>query len=113
MSDRPHLVTKILASLFLAAAAFWIGLADFSISEKWQQGQYARWLSLSSTGDALLAQSKLDDAYKAHREGLAIAEHLVASDRSDVKWASKLSLSHMKIGDVGAGEPRFCSQSLP
>ena len=47
-----------------------------------------------------MAQGKLDEALKAYRDGLAIAERLAAADRSNTQWQRDLSVSYDKVGDV-------------
>ena len=51
-------------------------------------------------GDVLVAQGKLDEALKAYRDSLAIAERLAAADRSNTRWQRDLSVSYNKVGDV-------------
>ena len=57
-------------------------------------------VSYNKIGDVLVAQGKLDEALKAYRDGLAIAERLAAADRSNTQWQRDLSVSYNKIGDV-------------
>ena len=63
---------------------------------------YQRDLSVAynRVGDVLKAQGKLDEALKAYRDGLAIAERLAAADRSNTQWQRDLSISYNKVGDV-------------
>jgi tetratricopeptide (TPR) repeat protein len=100
MSARPHLMAKILFSLFVAAAAFCIVALDFGITGKWERKQHGLWMSYSRTGDQLIAEANFDDAYKAYRQGLTIAESLAAADRANTSWANVLWVSHIKIGNV-------------
>ena len=64
--------------------------------------QWQRDLSVSydKVGDVLVAQGKLEEALKAYRDSLAIAERLAAADRSNTQWQRDLSVSYDKIGDV-------------
>jgi tetratricopeptide (TPR) repeat protein len=48
----------------------------------------------------LVAQGKVDEALKAYRDGLAIAERLAAADRSNTEWQRDLSGSYEKVGNV-------------
>jgi hypothetical protein len=100
MSDRPHLITKIFAGLFLAAAAFWIALTDLGIVDKWQQGQHDLWMSFNKAVDVLAAQGKLNDALNAHREGFDIAKRLVVADRSNTEWQRDIAVSYSKLASV-------------
>lgn len=54
----------------------------------------------SSVGDALMAQGKLDEALKAYRDGLAVAERLAAADPSNAQWKSDLQFSIGRIASV-------------
>jgi hypothetical protein len=47
-----------------------------------------------------VAQGKLDEALKAYRDSLAIAERLAAADRSNTQWQRDLYVSNGKVGDV-------------
>jgi tetratricopeptide (TPR) repeat protein len=47
-----------------------------------------------------VAQGKLEEALKAYRDGLAIAERLAAFDRSNTRWQRDLSVWYNKVGDV-------------
>jgi tetratricopeptide (TPR) repeat protein len=51
-------------------------------------------------GDALRAQTKLDEALQAYRDSIIILERLVAADRSNTYWQRTLSFSYNRIGDV-------------
>ena len=42
----------------------------------------------------------IDEALQAYRDGLAVAGHLAAADRSNTLWQRDLSLSYEKVGDV-------------
>ena len=48
----------------------------------------------------LVDQGKLDEALKAYRDSLAIAERLAAADRSNTQWQRDLSVSYNNVGDV-------------
>ena len=51
-------------------------------------------------GDALAAQDKLDEAFKAYLDGLAIARRLAAADPTNTEWQVDLSASYDRIGDM-------------
>jgi hypothetical protein len=52
------------------------------------------------TATATVAQGKLDEALKAYRDSLAIAERLAAADRSNSEWQRDLAISHSKLASV-------------
>jgi tetratricopeptide (TPR) repeat protein len=45
-----------------------------------------------------MAQGKLDEALKAYREDLAIAERFAAVDRSNTQWQHDSSVSYDRVG---------------
>jgi tetratricopeptide (TPR) repeat protein len=51
-------------------------------------------------GEVLAAQGKLEEALKAYRDGLAIAEPLAAADRSNAQWQRDLGIWYRKVGEV-------------
>ena len=57
-------------------------------------------VSYDKVGDVLVAQGKLDEALKAYRDSLAIAERLAATDRSNTQWQNDLQFSIGRIGDL-------------
>ena len=63
----------------------------------------------------LVAQGKLDEALKAYRDGLAVAERLAASDRGNVQWQRDLAVSYVKVGDVLVAQGKLdeALKSLP
>jgi hypothetical protein len=65
----------------------------------------------------LVAQGKLDEALKAYRDGLAIAERLAAADRNNTEWQRDLSIAYEKVGDVlvaqGKVEAPISGQGAP
>jgi len=71
-------------------------------AEKPNDTTYQRDLSVAyeEVGDVLKAQGKLDEALKAYRDSLAIAERLAAADRSNTLWQRDLSVSYNKVGNV-------------
>jgi tetratricopeptide (TPR) repeat protein len=48
----------------------------------------------------LAVQRQLDDALRAYRDSLAIAERMATADSSNMQWQSHLSVSYEKVGDV-------------
>jgi len=54
--------------------------------------------SYGRIGDVLVTQGKLDQALKAYRGGLAIAERLATADRSNTEWQHDLAFSFHGIG---------------
>jgi putative tryptophan/tyrosine transport system substrate-binding protein len=71
-------------------------------AEKPNDMTYQRDLSVAynEVGDVLVAQGKLDEALKAYRDSLAIAERLAAADRSNTQWQRDLLVAYSKVGDV-------------
>jgi tetratricopeptide (TPR) repeat protein len=63
-----------------------------------QQGDLS--VSYSKLGNALVAKGNLDDALKAYRDSLAIAQRLAASDRNNTQRQRNLILSYEKVSDV-------------
>jgi tetratricopeptide (TPR) repeat protein len=61
-------------------------------------------VSYDRIGNVLVAQGKLDEALKAYRNGLAIAERLAAADPSNTQWQNDLQYS---IGRLGGLAYRF------
>ena len=57
-------------------------------------------MSYIKVGDVLVAQGKLDEALKAYRDDLAIAERLAAADRTNALWQRDVSVAQNRIGDV-------------
>ena len=55
---------------------------------------------LSEFGDTYQTLGDLEQALKAYRDSLAIAERLAAADRSDSEWQRDLSISYEVVGDV-------------
>jgi tetratricopeptide (TPR) repeat protein len=62
--------------------------------------QRSRSVMLDEFGDTYLTLGDLDQALKAYRDDLAIAERLAAADRSNTQWQRDLSVSYEKVGDV-------------
>ena len=54
-----------------------------------------------------MAQGKLDEALKAHRDSLAIAERLAAANRSNTDWQRDLAISHYNLSVDYEGQGRF------
>ena len=66
--------------------------------------QRSRSAMLNEFGETYLTLGDLEQALKAHREGLTIAERLATSDASNRKWQRDVWVSHNRVGDVsGAG----------
>jgi tetratricopeptide (TPR) repeat protein len=57
-------------------------------------------VSYSKLGNVLVAKGNLDDALKAYRDSLAIAQRLAASDRNNTQRQRDLILSYEKVSDV-------------
>jgi tetratricopeptide (TPR) repeat protein len=51
-------------------------------------------------GDALAAESNLDDALAAYRRGIALAQTQAEAHRNNPLWQSDLADGHAKIGDI-------------
>ena len=62
--------------------------------------QRSRSVMLNEFGNIYLTLGDLDQALKAYRDGLAIAERLAAADHSNTLWQHDLLLSYEKVGDV-------------
>ncbi len=54
-----------------------------------------------------MEQGKLDDALKAYRDGLAIAERLAAAVHSDTLWQRDLAISRIKLASVYERQARI------
>ena len=67
-----------------------------------RSGAAAQPLGRCSTNSAIPTSRSgiLEQALKAYRDGLAIAERLAAADRSNTQWQRDLSVSYSKVGDV-------------
>jgi tetratricopeptide (TPR) repeat protein len=59
-------------------------------------------VSYDKIGNVLVAQGQFNAALKIYRDGLAIAERLAASDRSNTEWQYDLAISHDTIASVNA-----------
>jgi hypothetical protein len=55
----------------------------------------------------LKAQSKPDEALKAYRDSLAIAERLAAADPRNTMWQRDLAMSHGELALVCERQGRF------
>jgi tetratricopeptide (TPR) repeat protein len=62
--------------------------------------QRSRSVMLDEFGSTYLTLGDLEQALKAHRDGLAIVGRLVASDRNNTLWQRDLSISYNDIGNV-------------
>jgi tetratricopeptide (TPR) repeat protein len=62
--------------------------------------QRSRSVMLDEFGDTYLTLGDLDQALKAYRDGLAIAERLAAADRSNTRWQADLAISYERVGEV-------------
>jgi eukaryotic-like serine/threonine-protein kinase len=62
--------------------------------------QRSRGAMLNEFGDTHLTLGDLEQALKAHRDGLAIAERLAAADRSNTLWQRDLAVSHANLAPV-------------
>jgi tetratricopeptide (TPR) repeat protein len=62
--------------------------------------QRSRSVMLNEFGETYLTLGDLEQALKAYRDGLTIAERLAAADRSNTQWQRDLSVSYNKVGDV-------------
>jgi tetratricopeptide (TPR) repeat protein len=58
-------------------------------------------------GRVLEAQGDSGGAVKSYRDGIAIAERLVAADSANREWQHELSHSHARIGDLLAAQRKF------
>jgi hypothetical protein len=47
-----------------------------------------------------VAQGRLDEALKAYRDNVGIAERLASADGSNTRWQRGLWVSYNKVGDV-------------
>jgi tetratricopeptide (TPR) repeat protein len=64
-------------------------------------------ISYNRVGNVLLKQGNLDEALKAYRDAAAIAERLVAAERSNTWWQRDLSLYYRKMGSVLVRQGNF------
>jgi tetratricopeptide (TPR) repeat protein len=62
--------------------------------------QRSRGAMLNEFGDTYLALGDLEQAFKAHRDGLLIAERLAATDPSNTRAQGDLAISYGKVGEV-------------
>src|SRR5262249_23068772 len=71
--------------------------------------QWQRDLSISyeKVGYVLAAQGKLDEALKAYRDRLAIAERLATADPSNTEWQGDLSTPYERDGEAPVAKGRL------
>jgi tetratricopeptide (TPR) repeat protein len=110
MSERPHPITLLVGSLFLAVATGWVVWANSQITPNWQRLQHELWIFYVRAGDNNLAQGKISEALEVHRAGLVVAQRLVAADLDERDAA----ISHMKIGQVlvAQGSPELALKAF-
>lgn len=57
-------------------------------------------LSYDKVGDVLTSQGNTQDAIKAYRDSLAIAERLSTADPGNAGWQRDLVINNERIGDI-------------
>jgi tetratricopeptide (TPR) repeat protein len=87
---------------FLAGRAIYERLAATDPMTDPSNSEWQRSLAMSNAqaGNVLKRQGKLEEALKAYRDSLAIAERLAVADRSNAEWQRTLLVLYEGSGDV-------------
>jgi hypothetical protein len=75
--------------------------------------QRSRAAMLTEFGNTYLTLRDLDQAFKAYRDSLAIAERLAAADRSNTRRQRDLAVSCNNVGDVLKAQGKLCQRWRP